>query len=677
VGVQNAVTAVIGRFSQYTANFLYDINGNLLPGGTVSDRTFRTQEYDVYGQDSWKITPHLTLTYGLRYTISKPIYEKNGFETTTDIPLSDVFQLRREAAARGQNYATPITLVRSGPANNGPPLYSYDKNNFQPRFAFAYSPSFENGLLKRLFGANHESVFRGGVARTFDYYGQQLAVSFDLNNAIGFATSQTIAANTFNVSTRPAPLFTGFGQSVRALPRIVVPPTLVLTQPFDPDPVFQQARIESSLDSKLEAPVNYSWNFTFERELPKGLVVQASYIGRIARQLIASRDVMALNNLVDPVSRMDWYTAASILENLRQANTPISAVQQIPYFANLLPANISVLMEENYFGGCCGVFPSPNNLNQTQAVYAVALNFYGNDWTDTQDVIEDGLGRNIFFHPQYGAYSAFSSIARSNYHAGTLSLRQRLGRSLTADFNYTLSHSHDDASGLQTSGGYGGAFILNPLRQGDSYAESDFDVRHIINANAVWELPFGRGRRFFGGVGRVGDALLGGWQLGGIFRWNSGLPIFNPYDDARWATNWNVQSSGVRLRPVQTCPTQGGKLFGNCLLDAYTSFRGAFPGETGDRNVLRLPGYFNLDMGLSKSFNMPWSETQKLQVRFEAFNVTNTQRMGDIDSSRSGFGLQLDPQLITDVNDIPTNWSNFIGIQGQPRVMQLGVRFTF
>ncbi len=678
VGVQNAVTALIGRFSQYSGNFLFGHEGNLLPIGTPSEREFATQEYDVYGQDSWKIRPHFTLTYGLRYTISKPVYEKNGFEVRTDIPLSDVFRLRQEAAARGENFTQPLTLVLSGPANNADPLYSWDKNNFQPRVAFAWSPSFRSGVLGKMFGKSNQSVFRGGFAITNDYYGQQLAVTFDLNNSLGFSSSDTIAANTFNVTTRPAPLFTGFGQSVRTLPRITIPGNISFprTQPFETDPAFQSARIESTLDSKLVAPINYSWNLTYERELPKGLVIQTSYIGRIARNLIASRDVMALNNLVDPKSGMDWYTAASILEQFRRSGTAIEDIPNIPWFQNMLPANIAQMMDEIYFGACCDVFPT-YNLTQTQAVYAVALNFYGNDWTDTQDVIEDGLGRNIFFHPQYGALSAFSSIARSNYHAGTLSIRERLGRSLTMDFNYTLSHSMDDASGLQTSGAFGGAFILNPLRQRDSYSNSDFDVRHIINANAVWEMPFGRGRRFFSGAGNFANAIIGGWQLGGIFRWNSGLPIFSPYDDARWATNWNAQSSGVRLKDVKTCPTQGGKLFGACLFDSYKSWRGAFPGETGDRNVLRLPGYVNLDMGLSKSFDLPWSENQKLQIRFEAFNVTNTQRMGNIDSSRSGFGLQLDPDKITSVEDIPTNWSNFISIQGQPRVMQLGVRFTF
>ena len=679
VGVQNAVTAIIGRFSQYSGNFLFDKDGTLLPIGTPSERTFKTQEYDVYAQDSWRIRPHLTLNYGLRYTISKPVYEANGFEVRTDIPLSEVFRLRQEAAARGENFDDPLTLVLSGPANNADPLYEWDKNNFQPRVAIAWSPSFRSGFLGKVFGRNNQSVFRGGFAITNDYYGQQLAVSFDLNNTLGFSSSDTIAANTFNFTNpaRVAPLFTGFGQSVRTLPRIDIPGNISFprTQPFDTDPAFQSARIESSLDSKITAPINYSWNLTYERELPKGLVVSTSYIGRKARNLIASRDVMALNNLVDPKSGMDWYTAAGILENFRRANTPIEQIPNIPYFTNLLPTNIAALMDEIYFGFCCGVFPT-HDLTQTQAVYAVALNFYGNDWTDTQDVIEDGLGKNLFFHPQYGALSSFSSVANSDYHAGTLSVRQRLG-SLTMDFNYTLSNSQDDASGLQTSDAFGGAFILNPLRQRDNYANSDFDVRHIINANAVWEMPFGRGRRFFTDAGGVTNALLGGWQLGGIFRWNSGQPIFSPYDDARWATNWNAQSSGVRIRPIESCPTQGGKLFGACLLEAYTSWRGAFAGETGDRNVIRLPGYVNLDLGLSKTIDMPWSEKQKLQIRFEVFNVTNTQRMGNIDSSRSGFGLQLDPDKITSVDDIPTNWSNFTGIQGQPRVMQIGARFTF
>jgi hypothetical protein len=89
--------------------------------------------------------------------------------------------------------------------------------------------------------------------------------------------------------------------------------------------------------------------------------------------------------------------------------------------------------------------------------------------------------------------------------------------------------------------------------------------------------------------------------------------------------------------------------------------------------VFRVPGYVNLDLGLGKSFTMPWSEGHKLQIRVEAFNITNTQRMGQIDTSRTGFGMALDPVNATP----PTNWSNFTAIQGTPRVMQFGFRYEF
>jgi hypothetical protein len=382
---------------------------------------------------------------------------------------------------------------------------------------------------------------------------------------------------------------------------------------------------------------------------------------------------------------MDWYTAAGILENLRAQNTPISSVQQIAYFGNLLPSNFAALANDLYFGnaGCADPtsFCIDETLNQTQAVYAVAQGFYGNDWTDTQDVIDTAISGHLFFHPQYGALAAFSSIGNSSYHAGTVSIRERLGEKLTLDFNYTLSHSRDDASGLQTSGlpgaSYGNGFLLNPIRQRDWYADSDFDVRHIININAIWQLPIGRGQPFLSNTNKVVNGILGGWQLAGIYRWSSGLPAPNFFDDARWATNWNVQSSVVRTRRISSCPDRGGagapKLFGCNPTGVYQSFRNAFPGESGDRNVFRLPGYVSLDLGLSKSFSLPWGENQKFQIRWETFNVTNTQHFGKMDISRTGTGVTLDPSTATP----PSNWSNFTGIQGTPRVMQFGFRYSF
>jgi hypothetical protein len=685
--VQNAVTALIGRFTQYSGVFSFNKDGSLKQLGQPNIRNFATEEYDGYVSDVWKIKSNLTLTAGLRYSISHPVYETQGFEVKTNIPLGDYFDKRLAAAAKGTAFNDLITVVPSGKANHASPLYNWDKNNFQPRVALAWSPRFEHGFLAKVLGRHEESVFRGGFDITNDYYGEQLAVSFDLNNTIGYVSTQTTAANTHNTTSRPGPLFTGFAQPVRTFPcsprfcfNIPTKVTFPNQQPADEAP-----RIESSLDSRLVAPINYRWTFTYERQLPKGFVVTTSYVGRYGNHLIATRDVMALNDIVDPKSGLDWYKAASQLEILRSQGTALSAIPKIPYFENLFP-NLGA----NYWGD--------PTLTSTQAAYKASTDFYGNDWTDLQFDIDDlGTFPNMFFQPQYGALATFSSVGHSWYHAGTLTVRERLGTKLNFDFNYTLSHSLDDASGLQTSGGYGAAFIVNPIRQHDWYADSDFDYRHIINVNAIWELPFGRGQAFLSNSNKWVNGLLGGWQLSGIYRWNSGLPLSAPYDDARWATNWNVQSNDVRLRSFQACPTKSGptpNIFGCDRTTAYRSFRNALPGESGERSPFRLPGYIDLDLGLAKEFKMPWNENHRLQIRWEVFNVTNTQRLGAFDTSRTGFGITGDPAgrpIGCSSNCVaqafqsgtgapanpPTNWGNFTSIQGSPRVMQVGFRYTF
>src|SRR5256886_9106109 len=98
-----------------------------------------------------------------------------------------------------------------------------------------------------------------------DYYGEALATFFDLNNTLGFSSSDVIPVNTYNVTNKPAPLFTGYNQDVRSLPRIALPDRLEfpLQQPVDIG-----ERIQASLDSGLRRPREYTFSMTFERELP-------------------------------------------------------------------------------------------------------------------------------------------------------------------------------------------------------------------------------------------------------------------------------------------------------------------------------------------------------------------------------------------------------------------------
>lgn len=674
---RHALVALMGRLTQYTANFNFDLSGTLLPAGEGIPREFATEEYDVYGQDTWKIDQTKTLTLGLRYGLSRPVYERNGYQTTPSVELSGYLQSRIDAAARGINFTDPLTVDLAGPFHNKPGFYPWDKNNFQPRVSMAWSPNFRSGFFGKLFGADGTSVLRGGVSISNDYFGQALAVNFNANNTLGFGSSFTVSANTHNITTNPGPLITGTNMSIRSIPTVVAPGALTFPQQQPQD--FAQ-RIEGSLDTNLVSPINYGGNLTFTRKLPKGLLVEGSYIFRLGRNLLATRDVMALNNIVDTKSGQDWYTAAGILEEFRRNNTPISQIPNIPWFDNVYGAGT---LDPIFFGSgtltnsqvayAVMAVPRPGTLLDTQCGAVGGCYEFGNDWTFLQVFLDEFTGNRLFFQSQYGALSAFGTIGKSDYHGGTLSIRQR-HKGLTWDLNYTLSKSMDDASGLQTSGVYGASFILNALRQRDNRSVSDFDIRHIVNFNSIWELPVGRGRTFLSGSNKWVNGALGGWQLTSIFRWNSGLPAVNFVDLGGWPTNWNVRSNVVRIRPLTASPTRGGTTAPNLFSDpvaAYQSFRSAAPGETGDRSVLRFPGYVALDMGLYKSFTMPWNENHKIQIRWEVFNVTNTQRLTGGTQFDSTLGL--DPQ-----NSQPqSTFGNLTAIQGTPRIMQFAIRFDF
>src|SRR6185436_9940963 len=248
--LRDALTAIIGRFSQYGAGLVYDQTGALQSVGTPTVRSFATEEYEVYWQDSWRMWPNFTLNYGMRWSTSTPVYEKNGFQVKPTRSLADYFRQRVESADRGIPFNDPITLDLAGKANNRPGFYKQDWNNFAPSVSFAWSPQRDN-LFNRFIGRNGTGVLRGGYRMTYDRIGSQLAVTFDLNNSLGFVSTTGVSANTYNVSDRLGPLFAGPNPQVRpflvasgvAIPANI---TFPLTRPSDED-----QRIEQSLDDSL------------------------------------------------------------------------------------------------------------------------------------------------------------------------------------------------------------------------------------------------------------------------------------------------------------------------------------------------------------------------------------------------------------------------------------------
>ncbi len=657
---RDAVAAVIGRLGQYTANLVYGRDGKVQPVGTSVARNFKTEEYEGYVQDSWRIQPNLTINAGVRYSTSTPVYEGNGFQVAPTQGLSDFFDLRVAGSQKGIPYNGLLTLDYAGKVNGKPDFYSQDWNNFAPSVSVAWQ--FRKNM-----------VLRGGYRIVYDRIGSALAVNFDAVNAIGFTSAAQINANTFNTTTRLGPQLTGLSQDVRTLPRITIPQNLNFPggQPSDND-----RRIQTSLDNRLTTPYNHAFNVSLGRDLGRGFSLEAAFVGRIARSLLISRDVATPNNIKDPQSGADWYTSIRQLIDLRERFAPITSVGKIAFFENMVPK-----LAGNYtFLG------STQALTATQAAYRrVARTVVGGnnttDYTTVQDIWDDRgpTAANVFYQPQYGALSAFSTLGTSDYTSLQVTLRKQLRNGTSFDFNYTAGHSIDTASGAQNTantGNYGAPFIQNPFDLNANRGNSNFDIRHIVNVNFLADLPVGKGKMFMRDINRWGQAIIGGWSTTGIFRWASGLPSGQPFDASQWATNFNSQSNGVAVRPLEATPTRTGNpnLFSDPTY-AYQSYRNALPGEYGNRNGLRYPGSVNLDLGLYKSFNP--IESVKITLRGEAFNVSNTQRFTGI----SSFRLVRDPGQSQSPGGVipapPSDFGRFTGIQGTPRVFQFALRVDF
>jgi hypothetical protein len=178
-----------------------------------------------------------------------------------------------------------------------------------------------------------------------------------------------------------------------------------------------------------------------------------------------------------------------------------------------------------------------------------------------------------------------------------------------------------------------GAFslILNTWKPYLNRASSDFDTRHLITVDSVYELPFGKGKALLNSNNWAANALVGGWRLSGIFRASSGLPF--SFTEPGWTTDWQIESFGVNtgnVKPHQFL-TSGGlpQYFSNATainngVYSGSPYRLPYPGEAGERNNFRGNGYLDLDAGLSKAWK--FGDVGNLRFTWEVYNALNDVR---------------------------------------------------
>ena len=702
------LTSLLGMVTLVNANYNYGRDGNPIPQGAPVARNFAEDSYEMYAQDSWKVKPTLTVTLGLRYSLFSPPWELNGLQVSPTISLNSWFNERGTGMQQGipSSAAPLISYDWAGPANGKPGYYNWDYHDFAPRIALAWSPDYSSGLLSALFGRKGQSSIRAGFGIVYDRVGESLADTFDQNGSFGLATvlSNPSDIQTSQIAPRLTDMNTIPTTDYAGNPIFIQPPAGTFPKTFPSSLNTGGSAITWGVDNTLKTPYSYALDLAFSRELRSGFTIEAAYVGRLSHRLLAQDDLAMPLDIYDKKAGIDYFAAEVALAKLfRPALNAGKTNATLSFNPNQLPANVRQFWTDQIqplqaggaytINGCTGTDASGNPIQMATSSPVVAafdlfcstrfndslalynLDSYGiADFNNPNVSYFPSTGQYTYYSPQYSSLYAWRSMANANYNAMQISLRHRMVNGFQFDLNYTFSKSIDLASDAERIGpaSYTSSLnniIINAWDPNQERGVSSYDATHQFNANWLVELPFGRGRAVGRDSNRIVDAFIGGWQVSGLFRWTSGFPVNVDNGYSNFPTNFEQEGNADLVAPVKTGAffnTGTPNIFANGPA-AISSFAPAYAGESGQRNVIRGNGFFGFDLGVSKRWTMPWSESQSLQFRWETFNVTNSVRF-DVQSSLLSSALTLGSG---------GSFGNYSGLLTNPRIMQFALRFEF
>jgi Carboxypeptidase regulatory-like domain len=660
--VTRAAGDLFGLISSGSMNYAYDKTGAALPIGTPTIRNFASNEYALYVGDSWRMNRSLTLTAGVRYENTTPPWETNGLQVAPTLPLQNYWSARLAGAASGipSNLSTPTNSYDLiGPVNGKPSWFARQNNLLAPRIAFAYNPQ-GSGLATKILGPN--GVFRGGATIAYDRFGSDMIVQFDNQNSFGLTENDILGS--FN--------FTSANRYTAGLPAL--PAASPHTFPFTPPNVAAVCCTYLGIASDLKTPYAYVLNASVARPLPGGMTVEVGYQGRLSHRLLMQIDEGGVNwNFTDPTVG----SLAGLQKSMRNvflglSNNNINAAatvqKQVSANPSLVPSNP---FAEKYFGNLSNLF-FPGSASANYLYLLMSNGLSDTDTLNQADRLQSVNGKAFpncvsatgcwtFYAPQQSSLNVWTNTGAASFNSGTITLRRPMSRGFSFDLNYTLSHSIDRGGGAESGYGSYGGIMLDPYDPKAFRGSSDFDARHYVNANVLFELPFGKGKMLFNDASSLVDDVVGGWQLSMITRYRSGLPSAIFYNGI-WPTNFSFGAVAYPINPSFSV-TNGFDQKGNPAVFADTSAANnwlpMYAGTVGTRAAVRLAGMTNFDIAIAKSFKLPF-EGQRIQFRGEAFNAFNHANF-------------LNPNL--DASS-PSTFGEYTKDAG-PRVMQFVLRYEF
>jgi hypothetical protein len=511
----------------------------------------------AHAGDTWRVTPKLSLNYGLRWETISPSHERDDFFSFLD-PVTP------NASAGNRPGRLVFASDQAGAASFGRryPEERYYKA-FAPRIGVAYS--LRDKTVARLgYGifvdAGYVPGWGGGVS--LDGY----------NANPSFSSSQGGLVAAFTLSDGPPQNFAR-------------PPFL--------DEGFlngQFAPLYRPIDAN-RLPYTQQWNLTIEHQATNSISVSAAYVGNKGTRLMSR--VQPLNALA-------------------------------PELLNQYGGQLFDKFE-----------PGQTSLHGVPAPYA--------GWAEQMKACEPSLAQALLPFPQYcgNIYGINENVGNSTYHSLQLKAEKQFSNGLWFLSSYTFSKmltNADDQQALINNLG------VSPFDQKRTKGLAFNDVPHTLSVAMIYDLPFGKGRRWLDGGGFI-NHLVGGWRVSNILRFSSGTPFaFSASDCDHIPSQFAIRCIPGALpgkNPFAQSKSDfdpSKPLFDLAAFEPGESFTGTYYGSGARITNYRGFGYKNHDFALSKDVRI--TERVSFQFRAEAFNLWNNHRLSgfDTDISSASFG---------------------------------------
>ncbi len=574
-------------------------------------RKWRSREYSFFFQDTWKFNDRLTLQLGARYEVLPSHFEANGiFSYPIDGSGNACVECAFGISGPG---TTALGLLPSA----GRDIYETDWNNFAPNVGFTWD-LFGDG--KTTLASNYRVAYdRNPLVNTlFQDFNQEGAST--VINVLGSQVANASLANAESLSL-------GINPGV----------------PFGPKP-FNRDGIVMVWDPNYATPYVQSWSLRLQREVARNTVLEVAYVGNHAVGEPRAVDLNQLN--LRDTGFLDGFLVAQ--SNLASSGNPL------------------VGADTGVFGQIWSTLSSAQAGSQNSNISrgeTAAVAEYIDDTLKGAPLAAAGLPDNFFrLNPQFENVELLGQNSHSTFHGLRLDVRRRFTDGLQFQANYAFGKGLTDYEGGQSQRN---AFRDNENRGLDK-SRSAADARHIVNANAIYELPFGRGRRWANFSNGVAEAFLGGWQVNGILSFSSGQPITVRSTGRNNLTNGDHST----VTFAGTDPTIGSSVntSGLATPNAFTAsekalFSHPVAGSAGftAQRYFTDASFWVLDSSLFKSFRTPWfaGEDSELQFRFEFFNATNSTTFNQFQR-----------------NLVSSNFGNITGARAN-RIVQVALKFIF